>query len=859
MAEGFAQSSAEANMLPMPLPRLAALLLVLPLLAQRPLPSPKDFLGHDVGADHCLASYTQLQAYWKELAARSDRMRLQTIGQTSYGQEMLMAIVSSPGNLERLDELKSIARRLAKAEGVDRAQAQALAEQGRAVVWIDGGLHATESIAGQNILELVWRMVGRDDAEVRRILDEVVLLVCPVNPDGMELVAKTYGVTRRVGGLPVLYQRYVGHDNNRDHYLVSQKETEAVARIFYAEWFPQIVYNHHQSAPAGTVIFTPPFRDPFNYHVDPLVVRGIEWVATHMNQRFTSEGKAGVISRGGAGYSTWWNGGLRTTTYFHNMIGILTEVFGSPNPTALHQSLERRLPNGDYPLPIGGRMWHARDTVEYLQTANFAILELAANYRRRLLFDIWQMGDRQIRLGSGDHWTVTPRLVDAARQRRAEAAERREEAGGEVPREDESQPRVARRESEAVEAVFKDPALRDARGYVLPADQKDFEAAVRFVRALQKTGVDVHRATQGFEVAGKRYAPGALVVLTAQAFRPHVLDMFEPQWHPHDVRDGEPVRPYDAAGWTLALQMGVEFDRVLEPFGGPFEKLTGLCPLPPLAADEQARRAAVRLALYDAWGGNMETGWTHWVLQENGFRPELIGAETLTAGKLRERFDALILHAGLPAGGGTERAQRGAERAQAQPESRQDVDTLLAALPPFEDWNQVKARRGRLERDKVVAPVREFVAAGGRLIALGSQAAAVARLLELPLRAGTWTTGDDGQQRRTTNREFFIPGSLLRLELEGGRHLAAMFRGSSTAFDVLEPKPDVEVKVLGRWAQDGLLVSGWAHGEKFLAGRAAIVEARIGEGSVWLCGADAIYRGQPLATHRLLFDVLLRR
>jgi hypothetical protein len=241
-------------------------------------------------------------------------------------------------------------------------------------------------------------MCSRDDTEVRRILDEVVLLACPVNPDGYELVCNAYRATRSMT-IPVLYQRYIGHDNNRDFYACNQIEAQNVNRVFYRDWRPQIVYNHHQTAPKDTIIFTPPFRDPHNYLVDPMVVRGIEIVSAHMNQRFAAEGKPGVISRSGAPYSGWWNGGLRSTNYFHNIIGILTESFGKPEPTPIGQPLERRLPYGDYPDPVPAQVWHARQTVEYLQTANFAILDYAARYRRELLRDMHTMATRAIARG----------------------------------------------------------------------------------------------------------------------------------------------------------------------------------------------------------------------------------------------------------------------------------------------------------------------------------------------------------------------------------------------------------------------------------------------------------------------------
>ncbi|MEM7199519.1 MAG: M14 metallopeptidase family protein [Planctomycetota bacterium] len=548
-------------------------------VAQTPITTPEAYLGHAVGADESLANYTQLQGYWHQLASESDRLVVEEIGTTSYGQAMVMGIVSSPANLARLEDLRGTAETLCRAR-IGEAEARELAAAGRAVVWIDAGLHATECIAGQNILELVYRMCARDDAETQRILDNVVLLVCPANPDGMELIANAYMATQRVGDIPVLYQRYVGHDNNRDFYMANMLETEAINRILYRRWYPQIIYNHHQTAPSGTIIFTPPFRDPFNYYIDPMVVRGIELVAAHMNARFAAEGKAGVISRGGASYSTWWNGGLRTTGYFHNMIGILTESFGRPTPTTLRQPLRRRLPSGDYPMPIETQQWHARQTIEYLQTANYAILDLAARYREELLLNIWRMGRNAIERGSADHWTPTPHLLAEA-ERRDEiergAAEAASETEGGEGGDDEAAPvddrdRAADHVDAAPVDAFRDPALRDARGYLLPADQADFAAATRLVNALLKGGVEVLRTTEDAVVAGVRAPRGSYVVSAAQAFRAHVLDMFEPQWHPHDIgARGEPVRPYDSAGWTPALSMAVQFERLMEPVEGSLE------------------------------------------------------------------------------------------------------------------------------------------------------------------------------------------------------------------------------------------------------------------------------------------------
>jgi len=557
-------------------------LAALPAAAQQRITTPKEHFGFDIGDDYCLANYKQMTAYWQKLAAESRRMRLVEIGRTAEGRPMQMAILTSPQNHEKLEQYKDTAARLARAEGLAEEQARALARTGKAVVWIDGGLHATEVLGAQQLIEMVYQMASREDTETRRILDDVVLLAAIANPDGMDLVSDWYmresePARRSMAGLPRLYQKYIGHDNNRDFYMSTQPETEAINRVFYLEWFPQIIYNHHQTGPAGTVLFAPPFRDPFNYYFDPLVPVGIDLVSAAMHNRFIAEGKAGATMRTGAAYSTWWNGGLRTTAYFHNMIGILTETIGNPTPMEIPLVLQNQLPRGDLPAPIAPQRWHLRQSIEYSVTANRAILDLASRYREHFLFNIYRMGNNSIERGGRDTWTVHPEVIEAARQAsgRGRGGEETQAQGG------------GGRGAQTLPAkqfdLLRDPAKRDPRGFVLTADQPDFLTATKFVNTLIKTGISVLRATAPFEAAGKRYPAGSYVVKCAQAFRPHILDMFEPQDHPNDVPypGGPPRPPYDSAGYTLAFQMGVRFDRVLDGFEGPFAKIEGLAAPPP--------------------------------------------------------------------------------------------------------------------------------------------------------------------------------------------------------------------------------------------------------------------------------------
>jgi hypothetical protein len=263
---------------------LGAVLVTAISAAAQTVTTPKQHFGFNIGDDYHLANYTQFVEYWQKLDKESDRMKVVEIGKTAEGRPQLMAIITSPENHKKLDRYKQISRQLALAEGLTDEQARGLAREGKGVVWFDGGLHATEVLGAHQLIETVYQLVSRNDAETMRFLNDLVILAVHANPDGMELVSNWYmrnpkPEERSSGGIPRLYQKYVGHDNNRDFYLSSQPESTNMNRVLYHEWFPQIMYNHHQTGPAGTVMFAPPFRDPFNYNFDPLVPAQLDLVA----------------------------------------------------------------------------------------------------------------------------------------------------------------------------------------------------------------------------------------------------------------------------------------------------------------------------------------------------------------------------------------------------------------------------------------------------------------------------------------------------------------------------------------------------------------------------------------------------
>ena len=903
--------------------------------AQARVTSPKEQFGFDIGDDYKLVNYTQLLAYWKKLDAESDRMTVVGIGRTAEGRPMVMAIITSPKNQARIGRYKEIARRLALAKGLDDAQARRLAAEGKAVVWIDGGLHATEILGSQQLIELVYRMTSRDDAETRRLLDDVVLLAVPSNPDGLELVANWYmrepdPLKRSMSGLPVLYQKYIGHDNNRDSYMATQPETEAQNRVLYRDWHPQIVYNHHQTGPAGTVLFAPPFRDPFNYVFDPLIPVGIDLVSAAMHNRFVTEGKPGAIMRSGAPYSTWWNGGLRSTAYFHNIIGILTETIGSPTPIDIPFIPQRLLPKEDYPFPVAPQKWHFRQSVEYAITADLAILDVASKNREDFLYRRYLMAKHAIEKGSRDSWTIVPDMVAAveaaaAKDSGREAAPAAAGPGGEFGR--------FRGVPLKYYDLLFDKNARDPRGYVIPADQPDFLTATKFVNALLKNGCEVLRATKEFAAGGKTYAKGSYVVKTAQAFRPHVLTMFEPQDHPNDLAypGGPPVAPYDSAGWTLAYQMGVAFDRILDGFDGPFEAIpdvmtppagsfdgrpgvagyvldhrvndtfvalnrvlkaggeaywlkgeavadgttcaagTIYVPAAPAVVpvlDKAAREIGLtvrsvvaapkggafklrplRVGLWDTYGGSMASGWIRWLFEQFEFPYELVFAPALDEGNLKAKFDVLVFVGGsMPRPAAPEAGAAG---------FRDFQPAAPANVPP-----EFRDRVGRITADKTIPRIREFLEAGGTVLALDT-ATLLAYHLGLPVANALVEKTADGKEKPLGIEKYFVPGSLLRAAVDTTHPLACglpdavdVFVDNTPAFTFL---PDAELKGVKPvvWFGTGkLLRSGWAWGEQYLWRSVQVAEAAVGRGKLFLYGPEIAFRGQPHGTFKLLFNGL---
>ena len=854
---------------------IAPAFLFAPSAQAQQVPAPEDVFGFQPGADYELAGYDQQLDYYDQLAAASDRVQVTQIGTSVMGRPMLLLFISSADNIAQLGRWQSTSTRLARGR-LSEDEAAQLADEGKAIIWIDGGMHATEMAHGQMTPELAYRVATEESTEMQKIRDNVVLLLMPMmNPDGLDIVKSWYdrnlGTPYETSGPPQLYQKYVGHDNNRDYFMNNMPETKAVSQVLYNTWNPQIVLNHHQTSPAWARIFVPPFSDPVNPHIHPGVTAGVNQVGSAMTQRFAIKDMPGVVSDNR--YTMFWNGGGRTTPYYHNQIGILTEV-GHATPTPRYYEPDslpafigaRKSTDGTtitYPDPWMGGESHFRDAVDYMLTASMAVLDLAADRRQQLLHNIYAMGRDAIEAG---------------------------EAG-------------------------------DPYAYVIPPAQWDAGEAHNLVNILRQGGVEVHRATASFAAGGAQYPAGSFVVRADQAFRPYVMDLLEPQDYPtrYEYPGGPPDPPYDLAGWTLPMQMGVTVDRVDAAFDAAVEAVTGdvapaagtvagsagfgwaLSPRPnasakavnellaasatvhwagaPLTAGGQEHPAgtvlveadgveedqiealaethgldfvglpsapsvethtleAPRVGLYKSWDASMDEGWTRWL-----FENYAVPHDTLHDADVRSRdlsqYTAIVL-------------------------PHQSAREILHGHAP---GTMPEEYVGGLGLDGAAA-LEDYVEQGGTLIAFDGASDFAINQLGLPVENVT---------RGLSDTDFFIPGSLIRTQVNTDHPLAygmqtevaASFQ-RSRAFEAVRPDymgeggmedteraPAPPVEVVARYAADDLLMSGWALGEKeHIGGKAAMVKVRHGEGAVVLFGFRPQFRGQPRATYKLVFNAI---
>lgn len=854
--------------------------------------TPKEHFGFNIGDDYHLANFSQTEAYFKKLAQQSDRILYQVIGKTEEGRDQPMLIVSSPENLAKLSHYKNISQRLARAELAEQ-EAKQLAKEGKSVVWIDGGLHATETVGMHQLIEIAYLLASRNDEETLNILNNCIVLLTHANPDGQELVSNWYmrestPEKRSLSYLPKLYQKYAGHDNNRDFFMLNLKESQNIARQLFIEWNPQIMYNHHQTAPAGAVVAGAPYRDPFNYVFDPLVITGIESIGAAMATRLYAENKPGYTQRGGSVFSTWYNGGLRTTTYFHNTIGLLTEIIGGPNPFEIPLVPSRLLPNSNTHYPVIPQTWHFKQSIDYSTSLNYAVLNYAAKYKDEVLFNIYRMGRNSIEKGSKDTWSLSPSKVAVVEQ----AIENLKKQNKEL-RNQRQNPK------QALDSLLKNPKYRDPRVYIISAHQDNPVTTVKFLNALSANGIRIEQAKEAFTHNGKQYPAKSFIIRTNQAFRPHILDMFEAQDHPNDFEyaGGPPIPPYDAAGWTLAYLMHINFDRAYDDVKGNFETLPYGEPvnvivqtLPNnkffllsnkenetfrlvnelLSKKEKVYRTVegnfiiannsvskqilsasgvvvagvdklpketkvlkpLRIALWDTYGGSMPSGWTRFLFEKYGFNFELVFAPDLDKGNLNAKYDVIVLPS----------------NAIIRPESNLPNNKPNNIPEPYaSQW-------GSMTIEKTLPQLEQFIKNGGHIIAVGNSA----KIAE-DLKIGVTNHLVDAQGKPLKREIFYTPGSVLTAAIDintvsgkGYPQQIDLYFSNNNVYKINDP----HIKPILWFSSEKVLKSGWSWGEKYLKDGVIGFEKQIEKGKLTVFTSDITFRAQTHGTFKLLFNNL---
>ena len=781
------------------------------------IPSPRSVLGFMPGDDRKIADWKQISNYFAQLDRASDRVQVQTLGETTLKRPFIVAFISAPENIRNLAKLKEIQRKLADPRLVQsEAERDRLLRDGKTIVVISCSIHSTEIVASQMSMQLAFELANADDAETRETLQSTVLLLIPSpNPDGIDIVAdwyrKTLGTSYEGSDPPELYHHYAGHDDNRDWFMMNLHETKLVTRLFWKEWFPHIVYDIHQQGTDGSRFFIPPFYDPPNPNIAPLLLRQVGLLGHKIAADLQAANVKGVITN--AVYDTWWHGGFRTAPYYHNSIGILSEAASAKlmTPTTitraqLEKATSRGMPSAltsatNFPDPWPGGLWRPRDIMNMEMLASRSVLSMAGKYRVDYLRNFHQLNRQS---------------VDSAR------------------------------------------TAEDAIAYLIPAGQGNDEAIAKMTGALTEQGVEVHRLEQELHGAmatqmlvikeGKRrielvnpsthleeIPAGSYIVFLNQPFRANVKALFELQVYPDRLTpQGEAERPYDVAGWTLPVQMGIEtkiVTRLRESISerrlslirdeaevrrdfGLAERQGKASPIPnPL-------RAPRKLALYKGWVDNMDEGWTRYVFDTFNVPYESLRDADVRRGNLRARYDVIILP-----------SQRMKEIVEGN-ELRSYPQEFTGGITEIGVEN-----------------LRRFVEEGGTLICFGASTEMAIKRFNLPLR---------NVLENLKSSVFYGPGSILGLEVDTTHSIA---RGlprdvnayfiNSAAFEVTDPQ---RVRIIAHYASDNVLRSGWLLGEDKIKGKVALAEVSMGRGRVILFGFRPQHRGQTWGTFPFIFN-----
>jgi Zinc carboxypeptidase len=852
------------------------------------LPTPEQFAGHRIGADNKLVRWDKIVEYMKLAAASSDRVRFRELGKSSNGNPFIVLEISAADTLKNLDRYKQLERRLYFQGGAPADEERdEIFRQGKVVLLITCSIHATEIGASQMTLELVHKLATDDSPQVKKILDNVIFLLVPsLNPDGQIMVTdwfnKNVGTPYAASPIPYLYHPYVGHDNNRDMYMFTQKESQLTARLLWHDWFPSVWLDEHQMGSNGARIFVMPATDPINPNVHPLIYRWNGILGQSQAAALEAAGKEGIIYN--STYTNFWEGAMAWSGWWHNQIGLLTEVAsarvaapmdqqravpGRSSPPAQGGGRGGEAPGGgpatgsgrggpqftdaalpaptdvnprtEYPRPWLGGRWTLRDIVDYELIATMALLDTAADRREAILRQIYEVNRQTIEDG-----------------RRAKG---------------------------------------DLAAILIPAaNQHDPREAAHLVDRLALGGIEVFRADAPFEADGAQYAAGTFVVPMAQVFSRYAKDMLESQTYP-EVRRGPsapPEPPYDVTAWSLGMLLGVDTVFLKKPlpefrmtrvdalqrvagdvtgsgsrFGfdykgpdtaiainrllkdgarvsfdapshvsvggvsrGKVEQLAKDFGLAVRAADASRTNMkdttirAPRIAMYQPWtGGNMDEGWTRWVLERYEFNLASIHNADIRAGKLRQKFDAIIL-------------------ADQDPRAIVEGFDAPAIRPEY---------RGGIG-DAGVEALRQFVAEGGTLITMGSACDLAIEKLPIPVR---------NVKKGLTRDQHFAPGAILRIEIDTQHPLGYGAAGNSYGFYVNSPFFSLaegfasqKTTVVARYPNTNVIASGWLKGEDLMAGRAAVVSIDLNPGRVILFGLRPQHRAQTHATLPMLFNAL---
>jgi zinc carboxypeptidase len=824
--------------------------------AQGRVATPSQFLGFEVGADRKLADYRQIVSYFKALSAASPRVEIEVLGKTTLGEEMIMAVISTPENLRNKAKYQEIARKLADPRGLSKEQTDALAREGKSIFLLTCNIHSTEIGSSQMAMEWAYKLATAQDEEtMRRLNDTIVLLVPSLNPDGQIMVTEWYrkyvGTKYEGGPLPYLYHHYVGHDNNRDWYMLTQVETKNINHAVYHEWFPQFWLDEHQMGTNGPRIYIPPNADPVAKLVNPLVHRGNNLMGATMGWRLEEAGKSGVIF--GYSFDAYWPGGTRNTGWWKNMYGVLTEVASARIATPLeiaHTELQggaKGLATYDqqinFPNPWPGGVWRLRDIMDYELIVSDAALETVSKYRQELLRGVASMASDAIKSAEhSEYWRIPIQ------------------------------------------------------------GQRDPVMAIRLANLMLEHGVEVRVPEKD---------PSFLIPM-AQPYGRFVDEMMGIQRYPevHPAPGSGILEPYDVAAWSLPLMMGVDVEKVrltgeqekstavlksmpafpgslegkskyytcnlhmsnafslvnaMQKAGGQVFLVTKAGSEPSLifAAHEQLAANAVRLhlplyatadvpkeakplkspriALYKSYIPSMDEGWTRFVLEQYGFNVKNIENKEVKSGNLNNAYDVIILPD---------------SSREVIVEGRSNRDGYFEELPP--EFTGGIGKEG-------VRSLKDFVEKGGTLITLArASELAMDQEFNLPVRNALGGAGERGRGVQTS--DFNIPGSLLRVFVDTNhpvgygmpKEIAAFYDGP-IAFQTSAPAPDVQRSVIA-WYPDSakdMLLSGYAHGAERLERRAAVVSFSKGKGKIVMFGFRVQHRAQTEGTFQMLFNAIL--